>query len=385
MAIELKCSCVSCGATVTITISEPSNDTRCPVCTNLFEIRNIAGYLYILSNSEMPGLLKIGQTTRSVGDRVAELNSATGVPAPFAVEAWFESADPQCHETELHKILTRCRLPNREFFRVTIEEAIAAARRITGREPAGSTRERVQDTKEQGLLPPSPSAYRQSFFRSKVNQFNFGVAYYSGDHAPHDYAEAARWFRKAAEQGHAPAQRYLGGIYYYGTGVPQDYGEAATWYRKAAEQGDAQAQLSLGVIYSTGQGIVQDDVEALAWYRRAAEQGDVQAQSNLGYAFANGRGVAQDYAEAFRWFQLGAESGNANAQYNLGLAYANGRGVAQDHPQAHMWIDLAVSASTGDQRKILSSERDAIAVTMTPQQVAEAERLAREWKRKFPK
>ena len=85
---------------MTVTISEPSSDVRCPVCGGLFKFRNIAGYVYILSNSGMPGLLKIGRTTRSVGDRVAELNSATGVPAPFAVEAWFESADPQSHETD---------------------------------------------------------------------------------------------------------------------------------------------------------------------------------------------------------------------------------------------------------------------------------------------
>jgi hypothetical protein len=61
----------------------------------------------------MPRLLKIGHATRSVGDGVAELNSASGVPAPFAVEAWFESADPQSHGAESHKLLAHCRLPNR--------------------------------------------------------------------------------------------------------------------------------------------------------------------------------------------------------------------------------------------------------------------------------
>jgi hypothetical protein len=124
MAIEFTCCCTSCGSTVTVTISESQPAVTCPECMVSFKTRNIVGYLYILSNSEMPGLLKIGQTTRTVADRVVELNSATGVPAPFTVEAWFESADPQSHETELHKLLAHRRLPNREFFRVTIEERL---------------------------------------------------------------------------------------------------------------------------------------------------------------------------------------------------------------------------------------------------------------------
>ena len=149
---------------MTVTISGQSSEVSCPVCRGPFRVRHIGGYLYILSNSAMPGLLKIGQTTRSVRDRVAELNSATGVPAPFAIEAWFESAEPQSHESELHKILARGRLPNREFFRVTIEEAITAARRVTGRGPAGSSGSQAQE-----LLPPSPSANRPSYLsRQKV-------------------------------------------------------------------------------------------------------------------------------------------------------------------------------------------------------------------------
>jgi uncharacterized protein len=69
-----------------------------------------------------------------------------------------------------------------------------------------------------------------------------------------DRAEAARWFRKAAEQGHVDAQYNLGDAYYYGQGVPQDYAEAAWWYRKAAEQGHASAQHDLGYLHYYGQG-----------------------------------------------------------------------------------------------------------------------------------
>ncbi len=75
-------------------------------------IRRIAGDLYILSNPEMPGPLNIGQTAGPVPARVAELNSATGVPSPFVMESLFESSDPQSHEAEVHKNLAAARVSN---------------------------------------------------------------------------------------------------------------------------------------------------------------------------------------------------------------------------------------------------------------------------------
>jgi TPR repeat protein len=56
-----------------------------------------------------------------------------------------------------------------------------------------------------------------------------------------DLAEAVKWWRKAAVQGHAKAQYYLGDCYYKGDGVVTDKTEAVKWYNKAAEQGDAKA------------------------------------------------------------------------------------------------------------------------------------------------
>jgi len=55
-----------------------------------------------------------------------------------------------------------------------------------------------------------------------------------------------------------------------GKGFPRDMAQAAEWYRKAAEQGDATAQASLGVLYSIGQGVPRDDIEAYFWLDLAA-------------------------------------------------------------------------------------------------------------------
>jgi TPR repeat protein len=82
--------------------------------------------------------------------------------------------------------------------------------------------------------------------------------------------QAAFWYRKAADQGDAPAQRGLGNLYDDGHGVPQDHTQAAVWWRKAAEQGDAIAQVALGLSYALGQGVPQDYAEAYFWLDLAA-------------------------------------------------------------------------------------------------------------------
>ena len=104
--------------------------------------------------------------------------------------------------------------------------------------------------------------------------------------------------------------------------------------------------------------------------------GLADAQFNLGFGTGNGEGVAQDYSEAMKWYHLAAAQGLADAQFNLGLMYANGQGVPQDDISAHLWLNLAASQGDEDARKY----RDLVSARMTPDQIAEAQRLAREWK-----
>ena len=77
-------------------------------------------------------------------------------------------------------------------------------------------------------------------------QYDLGYLYSQGKGVSQDYAEAARWYRKAADQGYAKAQHDLGYMYSQGSGVTQDYAEAARWYRKAANEGDESARRALG-------------------------------------------------------------------------------------------------------------------------------------------
>ena len=153
-----------------------------------------------------------------------------------------------------------------------------------------------------------------------------------------------------------------------------DYATELKIIRPLAVQGVEWAQVNLGVMYAEGQGVVQDYAEAVKWYRLAAAQGNDRAQSGLGVMYHTGRGVAQDYAEAVKWYRLAAAQGNASAQFNLALMYAKGKGVVQDYIRAHMWFNLG--AVSGDKDAV--KNRDIVASKMTPQQIGEAQKRARE-------
>jgi len=68
--------------------------------------------------------------------------------------------------------------------------------------------------------------------------------------------------------------------------VDQDFAEAAKWYLRAADQELADAQCNLGLCYQTGRGVRQNTTEAVRWFIRAARQGNKTAQHNLGLHYA---------------------------------------------------------------------------------------------------
>ncbi|MDB4391271.1 sel1 repeat family protein [bacterium] len=154
-----------------------------------------------------------------------------------------------------------------------------------------------------------------------------------------DYVEAVKWYRKAANQEYASAQYRLAHKYYHGLKVPVDYAQAAELYRKAAEQGYAPALNDLGAMYYLGKGVPKDVVEGAKWYRKAAEQGEAKAQSNLGEMYDKGDGVPQDDVKAYMFFNLAAAKGSEDG-----------------------WVG-----------------RDAVEKRMTQEQIAEGQKLTREW------
>ncbi len=161
-----------------------------------------------------------------------------------------------------------------------------------------------------------------------------------------------------------------------------DYATAMRLLRPLAEQGEAGAQTDLGWMYANGYGAPQDYTQAAAWRRKAADQGNATAEFSLGLMYREGLGVPQDFARAAMWTRKAAELGHAGAQLGLGFIYREGRGAPQDYAQACMWFDLASRATDSDIRTRGTKNRDALAAEMTPSQIAEAQRMATEWKPK---
>jgi TPR repeat protein len=117
---------------------------------------------------------------------------------------------------------------------------------------------------------------------------------------------------------------------------------------------------------------------AVGIFRHLADLGDPKAQNKLGTMYQHGWGVPQNYSDAVSWFRQAADRGDADAQNNLGFMFLYGRGVARDYVSAHLWFDLA--ASGGKTSAVFA--RDLVAAKMTPVQVAEAQKRAREWEPK---
>lgn len=211
-----------------------------------------------------------------------------------------------------------------------------------------------------------------------------------------DYATALQFWRPLADQGNASAQINLGFMYSKGQGVPQNYAEALKWYRRAADQGDASGQYFVGHTYYFGNGVPQNYAEAVKWFRLAANQNYADAQSFIGRMHegdfiriskraaerarrqepvdkGDEERLSQSWAEALKWHSLAANQGHALSQSSLGSMSR-----FSDYVLSHMWFNL--SAAQGYQPAAKS--RDEVAERMTQSQIAEAQKLAREWRPK---
>lgn len=138
-----------------------------------------------------------------------------------------------------------------------------------------------------------------------------------------DYATAMREFRAAGNV--APAHFNIGVMYYRGEGVKQDKKEAARWLRKAAEQGHAKSQFLLSAMYFSGDGIDQNIPEAVKWIQSSARKGLDEAQFRLGMMYVNGDNVEKNRAEGVKWLKKAAKQGHGKARKLLSV-------MGESHP-----------------------------------------------------
>ena len=248
-------------------------------------------------------------------------------------------------------------------------------------------------------------------------QNSLGVIYAKGIGVPAEPGAAAAWYLKAAEQGDAAAQVNLGRALFLGRGVAADRAEAVRWYVKAADAGNGPAQLSVARALRDKDLGMLDSVESHKWLniavatsaRREAPDGGVDVYEDPGTSAVRSaaRGIRETVAQALTVAQLAdaqhrarawmaahvtadapgllrpaAEAGDVDAQYALGMTYVTGNEGLQDFVEALRWINIAVAG--GFRREAGSTDamrraRKALVARMTPEAIAEAQRLAREW------
>ncbi len=221
--------------------------------------------------------------------------------------------------------------------------------------------------------------------------YQVAQTYSDGRGVPRDEAQAAIWFRKAAEKGNQGAQIGLGRLYAQGLGVGRDRDQALFWFRKAAAQegmaariaeqliaslqtdsapmlsnappdarqqawntalnnvraeakaGNAASQRTLGDFYSIRgfAGSTDDAQQAMAWWRKAADQGDTRAMDKLAVAYLLGKFVPRDAGQSASWTRKAAEKDDPLAELQFSRDYAAGIGVPNDKVQAIFWFRKA--------------------------------------------
>ncbi len=155
-----------------------------------------------------------------------------------------------------------------------------------------------------------------------------------------------------------------------------DYGQALALLLPAALKGHPVAQHRIGVMYVMGQGVEMDAAEATRWFRKAAEQGQAESQYSLGLRYQLGQSVVQDHKEAARWFKLAADQGIGAAAAALAREYAKGEGVPQDLAEAYQWAAIAARLPDPNSGDVILRDLEN---KLTPQQLAEAKRRAKEF------
>jgi TPR repeat protein len=173
------------------------------------------------------------------------------------------------------------------------------------------------------LLFYHPDSWSQSSQSTWGTQFNAGTR--SEEDPGRAYEQARRAYELGdyrgvmeiatpwAERGDAVSQYAVGKLYYDGKGTAQNYAKAAEWFRKAADQSLAAAQFYLGYMYLMGEGLAKDPKIAAGWIGRAADQGFVGARRILGLMYKNGDGVPRNLSAAYALLHLAAEQGDEQA------------------------------------------------------------------------
>ena len=147
-----------------------------------------------------------------------------------------------------------------------------------------------------------------------------------------------------------------------------------------AKQGNAIAQYEVGKMYYKGIGVKKNPNTAIKWLKLSSENGNSEASMFLSMIYSTGLGITRNYKESKKWLKLSANMGNVKAQFSLGGHYMyGGEGFLKDYVLAHKWYNVAMANGDRMARHFIEHLEGGM---MQPYQIAEVQRLAREWMEK---
>ncbi|MBC6981998.1 tetratricopeptide repeat protein [Caulobacter sp. 17J80-11] len=211
-------------------------------------------------------------------------------------------------------------------------------------------------------LTASPYGAEAAFVLSVIVKDGYGVV-------RADPEQALVLLRRAAEGGEPRAIGALGMAYLEGDGVPQSLEEAKRIWRRGAELNQTSSLYNLGYMARYAD---RRPAEAAAWFERAVVAGDTESLSELADLLDRGEGVPRDSARAVDLWRQAFAAGAKESPTKLAQAFFEGSGVARDPVKAQAWVLVAEKAGNG----VSPEGRNAILANLTPEQRAEAVRLA---------
>lgn len=293
------------------------------------------GWVYIISNKAIPGVIKVGYSTKDPSLRAAELG--TGAPVPYQVEYEALVDNPRQIEKLAHEMLAFVNA-GKEWFECDVGIALKAIKTICadkqtyferyGSEGADSTVSKMEKVE---LSKKNPSILKTA---PKTND-NYELAnqYDSGVGQKKNLKEAFRLFLEAAQEGYELAQLKTGMCYLKGRGIEKNEEKALHFFKLAASSGNIEAKYQWGLLaYLEGE-------EALSFklFLEGAQEGHVGCQAQLGCIYY----LKNNHQQSFHWYRLAAEQGDAYAQRNLADCYVEAIGCTRDLKTAKHWYELA--------------------------------------------
>ena len=342
---------------------------------------------------DIPGAIPLLRKAAEKGSFVAQallatvLQSGVGIPrAPVEAYKWTLLARVHSASDRVEKLRKRV-----DLIQIDLEASMSREQLAQGQKLALATFEALHGA----WVPKAGSLSTYASIRQKwreagppENECDRLTARYEDPDRRSELVTSADFARAipacaAAVAAHPDVARFR---YEHGTALAwaKRNADAYAEYRRAADAGYPAAIFEIGYAYYNDTAFGMDFSKARTWLRRATELGVPDAFVTLGEMYFSGNGVKQNAYESSRLKYTGALFDNFSGEFGLGDAYQQGYGVPISFVRAWAWLDLAASHPAAVMLRMSETyahDRDGMTKNMTEAQVAEAQRLAAEWKR----